>query len=200
MKLKTAAIAIITLFATGVPSAMAEQNPYGKPYDAVYDYTIPGSGSTTLRLSCDGQGKLRSESTIAGRSVVSITDWNSKTTYSIDDTSKTVNKMPSAGGPGAPPVDESKRTSLGDKMIDGRLCEGWQYVSQGQTSQSWTDKDVGCAVLMTLDGKPQMKLKSATKGSIAAQYFQVPAGYRVVDMQEQIRRAQEMAKKYQKQR
>ncbi len=153
-----------------------------------------------MRLTSDGQGHLRSEATSGGRSFVAITDWNTKIQYAVDDQSRTVAKMPLTNAPGTPPVDESKRTTLGDKVIDGRNCEGWQYTTpNGHVSQSWIDKDLGCAVLMTLDGKPQMRLKTCSPTTLPAQYFALPGGYRVADMTEHLRRAEALKEKHQQQ-
>jgi len=198
MKLKTIAAVVVALVSSA-PCAFAEENPYSKTYDATYDYYMP-SGPTTMRLSSDGQGRLRSEIQMAGRPYVSITDWNQKATFSIDDQSRAVSKMDYKTAPGATPPDDSKRTSLGEKVVEGKTCDGWQYISNGRTSEMWVDKDSGATVLMTLDNKPQMKLKFVSKTSIGQQYFQAPPGYRVHDLNEQMRRAQELAKKYQNQR
>lgn len=196
MKLKIAAL--VVTFAACTSSALADSNPYAKMYDATYDHFTP-SGTSTMRLTSDGQGHLRAEANHGGRSIVSISDWNAKTTYTIDDTNRLVGKLPMNNAPGTPPVDESKRTSLGDKVVDGHNCEGWQYSNNGHTSQSWLDKDLGCAVLMTLDGKPQMRLKTCSPTSLPAQYFAPPPGYRVADVGEQMRRAEALAKKHQQQ-
>ncbi|MDZ4835098.1 MAG: hypothetical protein SGJ27_15085 [Candidatus Melainabacteria bacterium] len=196
MKLKAAALFLA--FATCTNSAMADTNPYNKPYDATYDH-FTSAGTSTMRLTSDGQGHLRSEATHSGRSIVAITDWNSKTNYGIDDTSRLVSKMPMTNAPGTPPVDESKRTSLGDRMIDGRNCEGWQYANNGHVSQCWSDKDLGCAVLMTLDGKPQLRLKTCSPTTLPAQYFAPPPGYRIADLGEQLRKAEALARKHQQQ-
>lgn len=196
MKAKLAALFITaSVFA---PSAMAQENTgYNKVYDATYDYYMP-SGPTQMRLSCDGAGRIRSETVMNGRSFVSVTDANQKATFSIDDSTKAVSKMAMQNAPGIPTGNSSQRTSLGDKMVEGRLCEGWQTTTaSGKKSEAWIDKTLGCPVLMTLDNKPQMKIRTSSANSIGPQYFAPPPGYRLVDMNEQIRRAQENAKKYQ---
>lgn len=194
MKLKITALVLTLASCSGI--ALAETNPYAKPYDATYDH-FSDAGTSSMRLTSDGQGRLRAEATNQGRSVVSITDWNSKSTYTIDDANRLVSKMPATNAPGTPPVDESKRTSLGDRVVDGRNCEGWQYIADGQhISQSWNDKELGCVVLMTLDGKPRMRLKTCSPTTLPAQYFTPPAGYRVADMTEQLRRAEALQKKH----
>lgn len=196
MKVKLAAFFIAaSVFA---PSAMAQENAgYNKVYDATYDYYMP-SGPTQMRLSCDGGGRIRSETVMNGRSFVSITDANQKATFSIDDSTKAVSKMAMQNAPGVPTGNSSQRTSLGDKIVEGRLCEGWQTTTaSGKKSEAWIDKTLGCPVLITLDNKPQMKIRTSSANSIGPQYFAPPPGYRLVDMNEQIRRAQENAKKYQ---
>jgi hypothetical protein len=194
MKVKIAAL-LVTLVCSA-PGAMAQQNMgFNKVYDATYDYYMP-SGPTTMRLSCDGAGRIRSETVLNGRSHVSISDYNQKATFAIDDSTKAVTKMAQQNTPGTPSSSDAQRVSLGDRVFDGHNCEGWQTTTNGKKTELWVDKDLGCTVLMTIDGKPQMKLKSASANSIGAQYFSPPPGYRVVDMNETVRRMQEMAKKY----
>jgi len=196
--MKATIAALLITAATVCQPALAQENTgYSKVYDATYDYYMP-SGPTQMRLSCDGMGRIRSETVMNGRSFVSVTDANQKATFSIDDSTRAVSKMAMQNTPGLPSSNSSQRVSLGDKMVEGRLCEGWQTTTaSGKKSEAWIDKSLGCPVLMTLDNKPQMRIKTSSTNSIGAQYFAPPPGYRLVDMNEQVRRAQENAKKYQ---
>lgn len=193
MKLKS--LVLIATLIMSAPSVMAQENKgYNKTYDASYDYYMP-SGVTSMRLSCDGNGRIRAETVMNGRSHVSITDYNAKASFGIDDVTKTVSKMALQNPPGAPP--ESEKVSLGEKVVNGHNCDGWQSTSNGHKTEAWIDKELGCTVLMTIDDKPKMKLRSATATNIGSQYFAPPAGYRRLDMDAGLRRAQEMAKKFQ---
>ncbi len=186
-------LSIALLFAAS-QAAFAE--PFDKPYDAMYDHVTP-AGTNLLRMSCDGQGHLRTESALGGRSLVTINDMKNRVGYTIDDVNKKVVRVPLSDTPGAPPADESQKTSLGTRVIDGRSCEGWEYKRNGHIAQSWIDSDVGCCVVSMLDGKVQMRLNTSTKTPLAPIYFSVPPNYPVIDMNQQIHQAQEYAKKYQ---
>ncbi len=184
---------LMTTLLLGV-SQPALADAYDKPYDAVYDQ-VTIAGTITLRVSCDGQGHLRTESNLGGRSLVTINDMKNKWGYTIDDYRKKVSRIPLSDAPGAPPANEGQKTSLGTRVVDGRTCEGWEFKRNGHTGQSWIDPDVGCCVVSILDGKVQMRLKTATKTALAPVYFTLPANYPVIDMNQQVRQAQDNAKK-----
>ncbi|MBX9670725.1 MAG: hypothetical protein K2X93_24200 [Candidatus Obscuribacterales bacterium] len=195
--MKRIMILSITLLSAVTQPALAEG--YDKPYDAVYDQ-ITTAGTNTLRLSCDGQGHLRTESTLGGRSLVTINDMKNKVGYTIDDFNRRVSRVPLNDAPGAPPVDDSQKISLGTRLVDGRTCEGWEFRRNGHTSQTWVDPDIGCCVVSIYDGKVQMRLKVATKTALAPIYFSLPANYPVIDMNQQIHQAQDHAKRLQSRR
>jgi len=137
------------------------------------------SGGTT-HIWSDGKGHTRAETTVRGVKYASITDFKNKISYSINEATKTVTKVPLLGTPGEDP--SAHWVACGEKIIDGHHCKGRRGTRGGAVMEVWTGDDTDCTVLATSDGTPVHKLKSWKKANPAASMFEVPQGYRVVDM------------------
>jgi hypothetical protein len=149
-----------------------------KAYESVTE-NLQSNSST--HMWSDGNGKIRSESNINGVNHVSIMDLNSKVMYSISDQTKTIMKMPLKNPPGQP--DPSAQwQEIGTKVIDGHPCHGKRATMNGAAIELWTGDDTNCTVLMTNNGKPVQKLKSWSATVPNASMFNLPSGYKTVDM------------------
>jgi hypothetical protein len=137
------------------------------------------SGGTT-HIWSDGKGHTRAETAVRGVNYVSITDFKNKISYSINEATKTITKVPLVGTPGEDPT--AQWAPCGEKDIDGHHCKGRRGTKGGAVMEVWTGTDTDCTVLATTDGVPIHKLKSWKKASPAASMFELPQGYKTVDM------------------
>lgn len=159
-----------------------------KPFDATYDVQS-AAGKSSLRMVTDGQGRVRNEMSTAAGKMISILDQPNKVMYSIMESQRMVMKMPyQETGAGITDEQSAKAMnakSLGTKVIDGHPCHGWQTVSKGATTDSWTGDDIGCVVLSTTKGPgydSSMKLLKYSANKPSPSDFAVPSGYKVMDM------------------
>ncbi len=159
-----------------------------KPFEASYDVQS-AAGKTSMRMVNDGQGHMRNEMSTAAGKMISIIDVPNKVMYSVMESQRMVTKMPyKDSGTGVTDEQSAKAANakeLGAKVIDGHPCHGWQTVSSGATTESWTGDDIGCVVLSTTKGPNYtsgMKLLKYSAAKPNASEFVVPSGYKVMEM------------------
>lgn len=171
-----------TVFAAGpVKSQLGPR----KAYEAWFDNTYPSMAPYQTHMWSDGRGRVRTEYTLSGRKFISIMDSNNQVMYSIDETTRMVNKVPLTFDQYSGQRDPNEKwTSLGTKVIDGHPCTGKQYTKDGKSSQVWVGNDTDCTVLMTQGGQTFLRLRSYSPIIPVASLFTVPAGYKINDMSE----------------
>lgn len=184
--------ALLALFMT-LPAIAAPSYP-DKAYEAVSENL--GPMNTTTKSWSDGKGHLRSETTVAGITRPTIIDFINKISYSIDNQNKTVMKMPFNGSAETSNDPNTKWEDLGSKVIDGHPCTGKRgKMKDGSTVETWTGNDTGCAVLVSSNGKPVMKLKSWKATAPNPSLFAIPAGYKTTDLASMMKGLQAGGKK-----
>ncbi|MBX9723917.1 MAG: DUF4412 domain-containing protein [Candidatus Obscuribacterales bacterium] len=174
-------LSVVALAQLALPSLAAGPT---KAFEATVESAA--TGGTSQQWS-DGKGHLRSESMLGGVKRVSILDFNTMTSYSINDQNKTITQMPLSGGESDPSM---QWTPIGNKVIDGHPCQGKRSSANGSVYELWTGTDTGCTVLLTSNGSPVQKLKSWTAATPSAAMFSLPSGYKTVDMSAMMKRMQ----------
>ncbi len=170
-----------------VGSTCLAHNGPTQAFDAVYNVTTP-VGSSLVRMLSDGKGHLRTETQSGGQKIISISDFSNNTGFSILEAQKMVVKSKMTGDIGV--VDETSAKqknakSLGTKMIDGHLSQGWQYTSPQGTTDVWIGNDTHYLVRSeskTKSGNTLMTLKSFSKTTPGSNLFVVPSGYKVMEV------------------
>jgi hypothetical protein len=157
-------------------------------YDATYASSGP-MGSSTMRMSSDGKGHMRTESNAGGQKVVSISDYPNKMAYSIIESQKMVMKVPLKAGPQVHDAESAKKANakdLGIKVVNGHPSHGWEYTTDGGKVQTWVGEDTHCLVkseTTTAQGKMTMDLKTYNGTKPADDLFKVPTtGYKTMQV------------------
>lgn len=178
------ALAMLAMVLVGLPDAIAQSGPRVS-YQASHELISPGSGPMTNTSWSDGRGHTRTEQVVAGRKSATIIDFNNKAIYTIQDDTKTVMRMPMSETAWRYDPEYMKKSgwqSLGNKVIDGHPCTGWQINTAGHLTQIWSGTDTECTVLSLQDGKPNMRLLSFQRMNPPAALFGIPAGYKLLEM------------------
>lgn len=169
-------------------AAIAAQNWPTKAFDVTYTVTSPQS-TCTLRMASDGKGHMRTESSTAGSSVVSLIDYTDMTQTSLIEQGKMAmkTKIPPEGAyiSDAESAKKANAKALGTKVIGGHPCHGWAYTTPSGKSEVWTADDIGCFVLSTTTGqagKSTTEMKSFSKVVPGSDSFKIPAGYKLMSM------------------
>lgn len=157
-----------------------------KAYEAITENSTAG---TTSHIWSDGKGKMRSESIIAGVNQVTISDYNNKVSYSINDQARTITKIPFSA-PDAPSAKTQWQAINGVKVIEGHPCTGKRANVDGSVMEVWTGTDTDCSVLVTSNGKSVMKLKNWWGKAPNPSLFCLPSGYKMMDMTEMMKNIQ----------
>ncbi len=159
-----------------------------KAYEASYDVQS-AAGKNSLRMVTDGQGHTRNEITTPQGKMITIIDAPGKIMYSIVEAQHMIMKMPyqetSTGVTDEQSAKAVNAKSLGNKVIDGHPCHGWQTIKNDSTTESWTGDDIGCVVISTTKGPSSQSIMHLTKYSDAKPNpadFSVPSGYKVMEM------------------
>lgn len=187
---KILTVASTLLAMTSGAVAVAATDWPSKAYDLTYALTSP-SGSSQMRMVSNGKGKIATQTTVANMKMTSIADYPAKMAYSIMDAQKMVYKMKLQPSQGNILSDESaaklKAKSLGNKVIDGHPCKGWQYSASGVDTETWIATDLEAAVKSVTkspQGTTTMVLKSVSTKSPDESIFVIPAGYKVMQPQQ----------------
>ncbi|MBP9091706.1 DUF4412 domain-containing protein [bacterium] len=157
------------------------------PYEAAYEQRSP-TGLSILYVYCDGQGKVRHESTMPHSTAVSVTiyDFPKKKRYYIQERQKTY-LISELSQQGLDEFDEemfksNSAEALGKKTINGMLCRGYRTGLNGDKNaqvESWFNDRSGCLVASTA---PSRKNSTILTRYIARQpkatLFSVPPGYK----------------------
>ncbi len=182
-----ASVSLALISFIGMSAAQAADQ-YPKVYDANYECQN-GATKTSVRMTSDGKGKIRSESKAAAYKIVSIMDYPAKTTYAIMDAQKTVMKMPIKDayvGSVGEVLKTKKAKDLGMKNIAGRNCHGCSYTEKGTTIEMWIDE--ANQLLVKSNSKTgniatSMTLVSANNNAPAPSLFAIPKDYKVQAIQ-----------------
>jgi hypothetical protein len=183
---------VMALAATIVCAAAAQAIEYPKiQFDATYQSTAP-QGTTQMRMVSDGKGHMRVESTASGQKFISISDYPNKMLYSIIEAQHMVMRMPLKDQPEQPQIhdeESAKRAnakSLGAKVVNGHPAHGYEYSTPNGTTVVWIGDDIHYMVrseMTTKDGtKVVTDLKQWSAGAPSANDFQVPSGYKVMEV------------------
>ncbi|CAN5226790.1 hypothetical protein BH10CYA1_BH10CYA1_07680 [soil metagenome] len=159
-----------------------------KVFDATYEITSP-SGPSTMRMTSDGKGHMRTETKSGGSKFVTIADYPGLVSITLLEAQKMAikTKLSQDSYQGSETADMKKKGAkdLGSKVVAGHPCHGYEYNSAGKfLTQIWLGNDIdwfvqSSATLPT--GKSVTTLKSFTTKAPDSALFSMtpPAGYKV---------------------
>lgn len=165
--------------------AMAVDYPT-QVYDATYQMNN-SRGVSKLRMASDGKGHFFTESSAGGQQIRSIVDYLAGTTTTLIEQNKMAMKMKlppdAAYTADQETIKKNQGQSIGQKVVDGHPCHGYEYTKQGIKRQVWIGDDCKIMVQSTSDtpqGKVSMDLQTISKNP-PADSFKIPAGYTVTE-------------------
>ncbi len=189
MNLPRAVLALTTsagFLMSGATAFGAGDPGFDKPYDAVMTITDPQGTTIESRTTCDGKGKLRSESKSALGTNVTIMDHKAKKVSTIIEPSKMVIVTPlmeGSGVAGAAPPKKANLKDLGIKTINGHPCKGEAFEEGKTKKEYWTGTDINYLVKSTSSTNGQKvvtELKSYSTKTPDPKLFEIPAGYKTM--------------------
>lgn len=82
-----------------------------------------------------------------------------------------------------------ERLLVASEAVEGRATEKWEFINtfnnQTRKSTQWIDAKLRVPVRVMIEGKTVVEVKNIQEGPQAAELFQVPAGYQVMQPQAQ---------------
>jgi len=159
-----------------------------KVFDATYEITSP-SGPSTMRMTSDGKGRMRTETHSGGSKFVTIADYPNLASITLLEAQKMAmkGKLSADSYQGSETADMKKKGAkdLGSKVVAGHPCHGYEYSTAGKfLTQIWIGNDIDWFVQSTATlptGKSVTTLKSYTTKAPDPTLFSMtpPAGYKV---------------------
>lgn len=159
-----------------------------KVFDATYEITSP-AGATTMRMTSDGKGRMRTETNTAGNKCITIADYPGLASLTLLEAQKMAikGKLSAESYQGSETADMKKKGAkdLGNKVVVGHPSHGYEYNSAGKfLTQIWIGNDIDWFVQSTAtlpNGKSVTTLKSFSSKAPDPALFSMtpPAGYKV---------------------
>lgn len=181
--------AIVTLIAAmsvALGSSALGTEMYPKMYDASYIFRTP-AGESQIRVISDGNGKVREERSKGSYRSFSVTDYPSKTIYTVSEAIRLIKKAPLQqfyeGPMDAEMAKKKNAKDLGVKNINGLSCHGWSYKIGETETEIWLEKMADFVVLSKSrmqNGNIEMVLTSSSKATPSPELFTIPSNYKVV--------------------
>jgi outer membrane lipoprotein-sorting protein len=188
-------LAACVLLVLAISSAHAWQA--GQPFSADTTSTSVRTGEKTMSKIYFSPRKMRMDSTARGHETIMIVDSSTKTSYMLMPQRHMYMEMradqggvvtrpeqtaPSSFDPKRPCMADATCKQVGTETISGRVCEKWETTTKRGTTTTWVDKKLFYPMkTMTATGDV-MELSNVKEGKPDASLFEVPAGYRKMDM------------------
>jgi hypothetical protein len=160
-------------------------------YSANQVTTITNGGETRATNSKIhvGDRKIREDiRSSQGGQMIMIVRMDKKAFYQIDPVRKTALELPFKVSPSQKMMlDDSQNhfVKMGRETVDGTLCDKYEMKDEGKVvGYEWRAVDTGYPVMIrSADGKVVTRLTDFTPGPQPDSLFEVPAGYRTMNMQ-----------------
>lgn len=176
---------ILVLFASGLATAAQPQ------YSATQVTTVKNGGKVRTMNSriYVGDRKIREDikNGQGGRSIM-IVRMDKKVVYQIDPVRKTALELPFKVSPSQKMMAGNSKSSfveVGHEIVGGTLCTKYEMRDNGRVvGYSWRSVKTGYPVMFrSADGKVVTRMHDYTPGPQADSLFEIPAGYRTMNMQ-----------------
>ncbi len=190
-------LASLLLATALIPPGQAVNYPT-KSYDATY-LRRTAEGQSNYRFCTDGLGHVRieTEPPQAGLAIINdnparsitIFDYPRHESYMLLEKQKLAIRQTMPQDASAAPLDDQRikelhGKALGTELKFGHPCHGWQWESNGVTTESWTADDLGCPIhtaKTSASGEELLHLQKYVAGSPDPNQFEIPAGYKLTN-------------------
>jgi hypothetical protein len=172
------------------------QAPTPQPFSA--DFVITGKTADNVNGKFFfSPPKMRMDMNPHGQSVSMITDTTSQTSYMVmhaqhmfmevhgntNPMMRQTPNIPTKFDPNNPCASTAATCKkVGTETINGRACDKWQDTSASGTSTAWVDQKLHFPIkTLSADGSG-MEFSNVKEGAPDVSQFEVPSGYRKMDM------------------
>jgi hypothetical protein len=195
--MRKVAVAVVFLLVTCFAVA---QVPGAAPFSADMSVKMKDGKDMTGKVYFGG-GKMRQEMNLQGHEVIQIMDFQRKVADMLMPQQKMYMEMPygqmqaqhrgpkipdlKAYDPNHPCAQAEDMTceKVGTETVNGRTTEKWIFknTKSGDTSTTWIDTKLHYPIRMVTK-ETQMDLTNIQEGMPAASLFEIPSGFRKLDM------------------
>ncbi len=194
MKLSHCKLAICAALFLSVSSLVA-QGP--QPFSADYTTTISNGGEKSSGKMYFSAPKTRMDHTARGQSVTMIMDSATQVMYMVMPAQRmymvmdakarplgglSAPKPPTAFDPSHPCSADATCKKVGTETINGRVCDKWVTTDKNGTSTAWIDQKLLFPIKAMTSNGYVLELSNIKEGRPDPSVFEVPAGYRKMDM------------------
>src|ERR1700694_15838 len=193
-------LAICSLLVLIVTPVFAVQAPQPQPFSA--DMTMnPGKGAENVTGKVYfSLPKTRMDMTARGQNMSMITNSSTQTSYMVmhqqhmymemhaNQNNPMTRNMPKIDGSFDPQNPCGKQADVtckkaGTETVNGRVCDKWVTTDKnGKTSTAWVDQKLYFPIKVLSAEGATMELTNVKEGAHPASTFEVPAGYRKMDL------------------
>ena len=193
-------LAICSLLVLIVTPVFAVQAPQPQPFSA--DMTMnPGKGAENVTGKVYfSLPKTRMDMTARGQNMSMITNSSTQTSYMVmhqqhmymemhaNQNNPMTRNMPKIDGSFDPQNPCGKQADVtckkaGTETVNGRVCDKWVTTDKnGKTSTAWVDQKLYFPIKVLSAEGATMELTNVKEGAQPASTFEVPAGYRKMDL------------------
>jgi len=181
----------------GVSPAIAGQTPMPQPFSADFATTSAAGGQMSSGKIYFSLPKMRMESSSKGQEAIIIMDQSIQTVYIlmpaqrmyIESRTNQENPMmrqgpkaPTSFDPSHPCGANVTCNKVGAETVNGRVCDKWVTTSASGTSTAWVDQKLTFPIKTQSANGEIWQLTNIKEGKPDASLFQLPAGYRKMDI------------------
>jgi outer membrane lipoprotein-sorting protein len=192
--------AICSLLVLIVAPGFAVQAPQPQPFSADMAVTTAKNGENMTGKVYFSLPKTRMDMTAHGQNVSMITNGSTQTSYMVmhqqhmymeihgDQANPMTRNMPRLDSSFDPQNPCGQQTDVtckkaGTETVNGRVCDKWVTTEKnGHTSTAWIDQKLYFPIKVVSSEGTTMDLTNIKEGAQPAATFEVPAGYRKMDL------------------
>jgi outer membrane lipoprotein-sorting protein len=187
-------LATCVLLVLAVTPARAQQG--GQPFSADTATTMPRTGEKTTGKIYFSPPKIRTDTSSKGHDSIMIIDSSTKTSYVLMPQQHMYMETHAQGGTAARPQQAPPASfdpqhpcpanitckKLGTETINGRVCEKIEITTKSGTTTTWVDQKLLYPIKTVAASGYVTELSNIKEGKPDASLFEVPAGYKKMDM------------------
>jgi outer membrane lipoprotein-sorting protein len=181
----------------GVTHGLVGQTPMPQPFSADFTTTSVTGGEMNSGKIYFALPKMRMESSSKGQDSVIIMNQSIQTVYIlmpkqrmyIESHTDQQNPMmrqgpkaPTSFDPNHPCGADEKCEKAGTETVNGRVCDKWVTTGAKGTSTAWIDQKLSFPIKSQSANGEIWQLTNIKEGKPDASLFEVPAGYRKMDI------------------
>jgi outer membrane lipoprotein-sorting protein len=193
-------LAICSLLVLIVAPGFAVQPPQSQPFSADMTVTTGKGGENVTGKVYFSLPKTRMDMTAHGQNMSMITNSSTQTSYMVmhqqhmymemhaNQNNPMTRNMPKIDGSFDPQNPCGKQADVtckkaGTETVNGRVCDKWVTTDKnGKTSTAWVDQKLYFPIKVLSAEGATMELTNVKEGAQPASTFEVPVGYRKMDL------------------